>query len=285
MGLLLALHSLRNETCDKHTLAMEAIHVEQDLLGEAVGAQDQVSAAYGGFNRINFHPDGSIEVRPTLTSFDRLAELQQHLALYFTGFSRAASEVAQEQVRMAPQKTRELHTMRQLVARPKASPQSRPQGGDGPHSLYCASRALAINSKSQIIGQSLNCETNTRRAVLWDKGSIIDLNAAIPPNSSLRLTEIFNINDRGEIVGRGLPAGCDSGDACGHIFLLIPCDRAGTQGCQNNADTATRTDRASVTTSATTTIRDPHKTKEVVAQWRTRLAQRYQVPMLAKPKN
>jgi D-glycero-alpha-D-manno-heptose-7-phosphate kinase len=115
VGLLLGLYALRNETCDKRTLALEATHVEQDLLKEAVGAQDQVSAAHGGFNRINFDPDGSIEVRPMLTSSDRLAELERHLALYFTGFSRSASEVAQEQVRITPQKTRELHTMRDLV--------------------------------------------------------------------------------------------------------------------------------------------------------------------------
>ena len=57
VGLLLGLHALRNKMRDKHTLATEAIHVEQDLLQEAVGSQDQVSAAYGGFNRINFHTD------------------------------------------------------------------------------------------------------------------------------------------------------------------------------------------------------------------------------------
>ncbi len=54
VGLLHALHGLKNQMCDKRRLASEAIHVEQDLIGEAVGAQDQVSAAYGGFNRINF---------------------------------------------------------------------------------------------------------------------------------------------------------------------------------------------------------------------------------------
>jgi D-glycero-alpha-D-manno-heptose-7-phosphate kinase len=80
-----------------------------------VGAQDQVSAAYGGFNRINFHSDGSIEVKRMMTSPARLAELEQHLALYFTGFSRTASEVAQEQLKMTPHKTRELETMFQLV--------------------------------------------------------------------------------------------------------------------------------------------------------------------------
>lgn len=115
VGLLLGLYALKSQMRDKHTLAAEAIHVEQDLLREAVGAQDQVSAAYGGFNRINFGTDGSIEVRRMLTSPSRLTELEQHLALYFTGFSRFASEIAQEQLRMTPHKKRELETMLQFV--------------------------------------------------------------------------------------------------------------------------------------------------------------------------
>jgi D-glycero-alpha-D-manno-heptose-7-phosphate kinase len=115
VGLLLGLHALKEQMRDKHTLAMEAIHVEQDLLHEAVGAQDQTSAAYGGFNRIDFQTDGAIEVKRILTAQNRLTELQQHLALYFTGFSRIASEVAKEQIRMTPQREKELDTMRQMV--------------------------------------------------------------------------------------------------------------------------------------------------------------------------
>jgi D-glycero-alpha-D-manno-heptose-7-phosphate kinase len=115
VGLLLGLYALKDQMRDKHTLAADAIHVEQELLREAVGAQDQVSAAYGGFNRINFHPDGSIEVRRVLTAPRRLAELEDHLALYFTGFARTASEIAREQVRMTAQRKQELDTMLQLV--------------------------------------------------------------------------------------------------------------------------------------------------------------------------
>ena len=91
VGLLLGLYALRDQMRDKHALAADAIHVEQELLQEAVGAQDQVSAAYGGFNRINFHQDGSIEVKRILISPSRLVELEQHSALYFTGFARTAS--------------------------------------------------------------------------------------------------------------------------------------------------------------------------------------------------
>jgi D-glycero-alpha-D-manno-heptose-7-phosphate kinase len=115
VGLLNALYALRNQMRDKHSLAMEAIKVEQEILAEAVGAQDQVSAAYGGLNRINFGTDGSVDVNRILTSSERVADLEGHLALYFTGFSRIASEIAQEQLRQTPNKTRELDTMRGLV--------------------------------------------------------------------------------------------------------------------------------------------------------------------------
>jgi D-glycero-alpha-D-manno-heptose-7-phosphate kinase len=115
VGLLLGLYALKEQMCDKQTLAAEAIHIEQELLQEAVGAQDQVSAAYGGFNHINFLPDGSIDVKRVLTTQSRLAELEQHLALFFTGFARTASEVAQEQVKVTHQRKRELETMLQCV--------------------------------------------------------------------------------------------------------------------------------------------------------------------------
>src|SRR4029077_16316769 len=91
------------------------IHVEQEVLKEAVGSQDQVSAAYGGFNRINFNVDGSFEVRQLITAADRFALLQQHCALFFTGFSRTASEIAKEQIRVTHQRKRELEMMFQMV--------------------------------------------------------------------------------------------------------------------------------------------------------------------------
>jgi D-glycero-alpha-D-manno-heptose-7-phosphate kinase len=100
---------------EKHALASDAIHVEQELLQEAVGVQDQTIAAYGGFNRMDFRTDGAIEVKPVLTAPGRLEELEQHLALYFTGFSRTASEVAKEQIRMTPRRERELQLTYQLV--------------------------------------------------------------------------------------------------------------------------------------------------------------------------
>jgi D-glycero-alpha-D-manno-heptose-7-phosphate kinase len=115
VGLLLGLYALKNQMRDKHALALDAIRVEQELLKEAVGVQDQVIAAYGGFNRTDFRSDGGIEVKPVLTAPGRLEELERHLALYFTGFSRTASEVAKEQIRMTPHRQPELRLMLQLV--------------------------------------------------------------------------------------------------------------------------------------------------------------------------
>src|SRR6266513_6145182 len=76
VGLLLGLYALRDQMRDQHTLARDAIFIEQELLHESVGAQDQVSAAYGGFNRIDFSPDGRIDVRRVLTAQSRFAELE-----------------------------------------------------------------------------------------------------------------------------------------------------------------------------------------------------------------
>lgn len=115
VGLLLGLYALKNQMRDKRSLASDAIFVEQEVIGEAVGAQDQVSAAYGGFNRIDFGRDGAIETKPVLASVDRLRELEDHLVLYFTGFSRTASEIAQEQIKATPLLKTELQVMRQMV--------------------------------------------------------------------------------------------------------------------------------------------------------------------------
>ncbi len=115
VGLLLGLYALKNQMRDKHALVTDAIYVEQEMLKEAVGAQDQVSAAHGGLNRVNFNPGGAIEVKRILTATNRLVELQRHLALYFTGFSRIASDVAQEQLKETPNRQKELAAMFQMV--------------------------------------------------------------------------------------------------------------------------------------------------------------------------
>src|SRR5688572_6383540 len=73
VSLLNALHALKGEMATKAQLAREAIHIEQDVLGETVGSQDQVLAAHGGLKHVRFHPEGEIEVSPVVLPPGRLA--------------------------------------------------------------------------------------------------------------------------------------------------------------------------------------------------------------------
>jgi D-glycero-alpha-D-manno-heptose-7-phosphate kinase len=99
VGLLHALYALRGRMPSKHQLATEGIYLEQERLRETVGSQDQVSAAYGGFNHITFARSGEIVVRPVTLPLERVRELEAHLMLIFTGINRTASDVAETYVR------------------------------------------------------------------------------------------------------------------------------------------------------------------------------------------
>lgn len=115
VGLLHTLYALQHIMPSKDQLAQAAIHVEQNVLGEAVGCQDQVLAAYGSLCKATFFPNGEIGHTPIIMQPDRLAAFQSHLQLYFTGFSRIASEVAREQIDRTKQRTAELFAMLQMV--------------------------------------------------------------------------------------------------------------------------------------------------------------------------
>jgi len=115
VGLLNALYGLRGEMVTRRQLALNAIHVEQNLIKENVGSQDQAAAAFGGFNRIEFGGANELTVYPVTIGQNKLSDLHSHLMMFFTGFSRTASEVAAEQIRLAPKKTSELNAMKQMV--------------------------------------------------------------------------------------------------------------------------------------------------------------------------
>lgn len=115
VGLLHAVRALRGEQVAKASLALEAIHVEQKVIGENVGSQDQVTAAHGGFNRVLFRADGDILVEPVILKSERRQHLNEHLMLFFTGLTRTASDIAAEQIRNFGSKSEELHAMRAMV--------------------------------------------------------------------------------------------------------------------------------------------------------------------------
>src|SRR5436309_12620815 len=115
VGLLNALHALRGEMPTKGQLAKEAIHVEQEVLQETVGSQDQVMAAYGGLRHVRFHPDGEIVSNPLILPPGRVAELKAHLLLFYTGIARTAADVAKSYVVGIETHRRQLRLMKELV--------------------------------------------------------------------------------------------------------------------------------------------------------------------------
>ncbi len=115
VGLLNALYALDSKMVPKDALAKEAIHVEQNVLKENVGSQDQLWAAFGGLNRIEFNPDESFTVSPMVVSRERRAELMRSIMLCFTGFSRFASDFAHDQIQNIKSRQTQLQRMRAMV--------------------------------------------------------------------------------------------------------------------------------------------------------------------------
>ncbi|MHB8453179.1 MAG: GHMP family kinase ATP-binding protein [Acidiferrobacterales bacterium] len=115
VGMLHSLEALKGNRVTKEWLAQEAIRIEQEVLKENVGSQDQAAAAFGGFNLIRFHTNGQLTIEPVILSPQRKEEFNDHLMLFFTGFSRIASEIAKSKVANLNKKADELHCMRKMV--------------------------------------------------------------------------------------------------------------------------------------------------------------------------
>ena len=115
VGLINAVKALAGRLVSKEQLARDAIHIEQCVLREPVGSQDQISAAFGGFNRITFCPNGSFALDPIILPKDRQDELHDHLMLFFSGISRFSSEVAQTKIDNISDRGAELGAMQQMV--------------------------------------------------------------------------------------------------------------------------------------------------------------------------
>jgi D-glycero-alpha-D-manno-heptose-7-phosphate kinase len=115
VGLINAIKALEGRLVSKDELARDAIHIEQCVLREPVGSQDQISAAFGGFNRIAFRPDGSFNLDPIVLPAQRHDELQRHLMLFFSGISRYSSEIAQSKIDNITARACELKTMYEMV--------------------------------------------------------------------------------------------------------------------------------------------------------------------------
>lgn len=131
VGLINALHAFQGRFRSKRDLALAAIRMEREVLGEAIGCQDQVFAAYGGFNLVEFHKLEDFEVHRLVLRNERMEELDGSLLLYFTGVTRRADPIEREKIARVAENTERLRTMRRQVDRAHAI-----LTGDGPLSAF-----------------------------------------------------------------------------------------------------------------------------------------------------
>jgi D-glycero-alpha-D-manno-heptose-7-phosphate kinase len=114
VALLQAFYALKGQHVDKRRLAEDAIFVARGVCTEAGGEPDQIAAAHGGFNRINFKAEG-YEINPVIISRTRKAALNERLLMIFTGISRISAEIAVDQAAAGKSKTDHLLEMLKLV--------------------------------------------------------------------------------------------------------------------------------------------------------------------------
>lgn len=115
VGLLNALYALKGERVAKSHLARKAIHIEQNVLKEHVGVQDQIETAHGGFNRIAIAPNGVFSVEPVICDGGRTEALAERLLMFYTGVARTADRVAKAKIDSIPRRRGELAEMQKLV--------------------------------------------------------------------------------------------------------------------------------------------------------------------------
>lgn len=115
VGFLQALNALKGKMVTKRQLARDAINVEHNLIKENVGTQDQVAVVFGGLNKIDFGGDDEFYVSPITITKEKVELLQSHLMMFFSGFSRNASDIAGEQIKKTPALKNELHEMKEMV--------------------------------------------------------------------------------------------------------------------------------------------------------------------------
>ncbi len=115
VGLINAMNAMKGLQTSKDDLAKQAIYIEQEVLKENVGSQDQILAAFGGFNKIDFNTDDSFNITPVIINKELTCKLQDHMLLFFTGLSRYASDIAKDKIANIKNNFRELTQMNEMV--------------------------------------------------------------------------------------------------------------------------------------------------------------------------
>jgi len=127
-ALLSALHAYCRNYVTQRDIAEQACHIEIDILGEPIGKQDQYIAAYGGITAFQFAPDGPVDVQPLKLPPATLHRLEDGLAMFFTGYTRNASEILKDQDTRSRQKDKDMieqmHFVKQVGYDSKAALQA-----------------------------------------------------------------------------------------------------------------------------------------------------------------
>jgi D-glycero-alpha-D-manno-heptose-7-phosphate kinase len=156
VGLLHALYALKGYMPTKQQLAEESIFIEQNIIKETVGSQDQVLAAHGGFNHIVFLKNGEISIRPVILTAERLNELNSHLMLFYTGIKRTSADVASTYVNDIEACKRQLRIMKDLVEESISilnSSNDITAFGELMHESWLAKRSLSSNVSNPHVDQ------------------------------------------------------------------------------------------------------------------------------------
>ncbi len=153
VALMKALHAYKGKKMDKHEAAEAASRLEIELVGEPIGKQDQYAAAFGGFNVFTFNSDGTVTVEPVLINYKKRLDLENHLMIFFTGLTRAASSVLTEQKGNIGKKMDSLKKMAGMVPKFKSGLEKGDfkQLGELLHEGWLEKKGLASGMSNSVI--------------------------------------------------------------------------------------------------------------------------------------
>lgn len=197
VGLLHALYALNGRMPNKEKLAKESIYLEQKVLKEIVGSQDQVLASYGGFNLVTFRKDGEIVLKPMTISSRRIKELQNHLMLFYTGIARTASDIAKSYVSNIENRKKQLDYIQSIVTKAFEllnSKQDIKDFGKMLNESWQIKRSLSFNVSSQKIDEiykrALSCGALGGKLLGAGGGGFLLL--FIPPSRQTKVRKEFS---------------------------------------------------------------------------------------------
>jgi D-glycero-alpha-D-manno-heptose-7-phosphate kinase len=121
VGCLHAMYAYLGQLVDAETLARQACQIEIDILGKPIGKQDQYIAAYGGLRFITFHRDGTTRVEPLPLADEQRRALDERLMLFYTGVTRQASTILQDQVAHMQDRMETLRCLKALALEARRS--------------------------------------------------------------------------------------------------------------------------------------------------------------------